>query len=366
MVRRVNITYYNIGLVFKNNKLENILKAGIHWIYGNKQIIVFSTLVEFEAPQEIDLLLENKQLKELLMVYEVEENQLLVVKHGTKIEKVLSYGKYAFWKNSLSRTFDIIDTDHYKVSTKFSRTIVEKSELNNYVQKAEVSEHEKGLLFVNEELVEVLNSGIHLFWKNGAKIEINKVEIRHQLLELAGQEILTADKANIRLNFNVIYQVIDVEKALIEHKDFIKQLYNDVQIQVRRYIGKLTLDELLETKDSIGQFVINELKINTNSLGIKLHGAGIKDIILPGDVKEIMNKVLIAQKQAHANMITRREETATTRSLLNTAKLMENNQMLFKLKEMEYVERISEKIGEITVSGNGKVIDQLTHLFSKQ
>jgi regulator of protease activity HflC (stomatin/prohibitin superfamily) len=81
-------------------------------------------------------------------------------------------------------------------------------------------------------------------------------------------------------------------------------------------------------------------------------------------MKDIMNQVLIAQKKAQANVIMRREETASTRSLLNTAKLMEENDMLYKLKEMEYVEKIAEKIGEITVSGNGNMVTQLKEIFS--
>ena len=76
-----------------------------------------------------------------------------------------------------------------------------------------------------------------------------------------------------------------------------------------------------------------------------------------------MNQVLMAQKQAQANVITRREETASTRSLLNTAKLMEDNEMLFALKEMEYVEKIADKIGQITVAGNGGVVKQLKEIF---
>ncbi|HTN47423.1 MAG TPA: hypothetical protein VL098_13820 [Flavipsychrobacter sp.] len=77
-----------------------------------------------------------------------------------------------------------------------------------------------------------------------------------------------------------------------------------------------------------------------------------------------MNQVLVAEKKAQANTIMRREETGSTRSLLTTAKLMEENTMLWKLKEMGYVEKIADKIGEITVSGNGVLIEQLKQLFT--
>ena len=59
----------------------------------------------------------------------------------------------------------------------------------------------------------------------------------------------------------------------------------------------------------------------------------------------------------------RQEETASTRSLLNTAKLMEQNDMLFKLKEMEYMERIADKVGKITVGGGDRILSQLTNMF---
>jgi regulator of protease activity HflC (stomatin/prohibitin superfamily) len=85
---------------------------------------------------------------------------------------------------------------------------------------------------------------------------------------------------------------------------------------------------------------------------------------LPGEMREIMNQVLVAEKKAQANIIMRREETASTRSLLNTAKLMEENEMLFKLKEMEYVEKIAEKINNISVSGGGHLLEQMKAIFS--
>ena len=112
-----------------------------------------------------------------------------------------------------------------------------------------------------------------------------------------------------------------------------KQLYIIIQLALREYVGTRTLDGLLANKETAKSFVLDSISKKAEELGVTISDAGIRDIILPGDVKGIMNKVLIAEKMAQANIITRREETASTRSLLNTAKLMEGNEMLFKLKE---------------------------------
>ena len=97
--------------------------------------------------------------------------------------------------------------------------------------------------------------------------------------------------------------------------------------------------------------------------GLTVTSVGVKDIILPGDVRELMNRVIEAEKTAQANVIKRREETAATRSLLNTAKLMEDNPILLRLKELEALEKVSEKVGNVIV-GNGMdgVLDGLVRI----
>ena len=92
---------------------------------------------------------------------------------------------------------------------------------------------------------------------------------------------------------------------------------------------------------------------------VEFVSAGLRDIVLPGEVREIMNTVLVAEKKAQASVITRREEVASTRSLLNTAKLMEENATLFKLKELEYLERICEKVGSISLDNASGILEQL-------
>ncbi len=68
-------------------------------------------------------------------------------------------------------------------------------------------------------------------------------------------------------------------------------------------------------------------------------------------MKEILNQVVEAEKAAQANVIKRREETAATRALLNTARLMDDNPVLMRLKELEVLEKVTEKIDKMTVFG---------------
>jgi regulator of protease activity HflC (stomatin/prohibitin superfamily) len=190
--------------------------------------------------------------------------------------------------------------------------------------------------------------------------------MRQQQIEINGQEILTKDKAALRINAFAQYKVVDIEKALLQNKDYDKQLYVIFQLALREYVATIGFDELLEKKDNIAVVVLERIKSNAIVLGVEVVGFGIRDIVLPGDIRDIMNQVLVAEKKAQANIIMRREETASTRSLLNTAKLMEENAMLWKLKEMEYVEKIADKISNISVNGNGDLVGQLKQIFVPQ
>lgn len=222
------------------------------------------------------------------------------------------------------------------------------------------------MLFVDGKYAQVLQSGVYFWWKNGITVLVGKADTRMQQVEINGQEILTKDKAALRINGYAQYKVVNIEKALLQNKEYERQLYVAFQLALREYIGALGFDELLEKKDNIVPFILEAVKIAADNLGVAVNGFGIRDIILPGDVKDIMNKVLVAEKNAQANTIMRREETASTRSLLNTARLMEDNAMLWKLKEMEYVEKIAEKISNISVSGNGMLVEQLKQIFVPQ
>ncbi|MCR9064238.1 MAG: slipin family protein [Cytophagales bacterium] len=257
-----------------------------------------------------------------------------------------------------------MDTSKIEITEDIERQLLDTA-LLPWIRRYTLESYERGLLLIDGKFEKELESGTYYWWKNATKIDVAKLDIRQQQLEVSGQEILTKDKANVRISFFAHYQVVDLKKALFNNKEFEKQLYVMLQISLREYIGEMTLDELVAKKERVSDYILQDVAKEGLTLGVELKTCGIRDIILPGEIKTIMNKVLIAEKTAQANMITQRQETASTRSLLNTAKLMEENQMLWKLKEMEYVEKIAEKINTISVSGNGQILDQLKQIFMK-
>lgn len=365
MIQRITIDAYQVGLVFENRKLVNVIKEGSQWFFGNKQVMVFEKTIAFQSPFEFNILIQNEILAAMLEVIEVADNEIVLQFVNGNFKEVLTPGTYAFWKGVTNTYFHKIDVSKVEITEKIPTFLLETAKLRAFVRKFIVSSNDKALLFVNGTYVKELASGTHYFWNNTSTVEVKTADIRQQQLEISGQELLTKDKAGLRINFYVRYQVIDISKALVTNKDFEKQLYVLMQLALRSFVGSLTLDELLSKKDTIASAILDEVTTKISDLGLAVSDAGIRDVILPGDMKEIMNQVLVAEKKAQANSIMRREETAATRSLLNTAKLMEENEMLWKLKEMEYVEKIADKIGEITISGGGNIIGQLKEIFVK-
>ncbi len=364
-MKRVRINAGQVGLVFRKGDYKRVLTEGVYWLGLNESVIKYKLNIPFQAGTvALEILLKDEELASMWHVIDVLDNELVIVFKNGKYLQALTAGRYVFWKGLVDYTFTRADLSKIYITEKIDKAILTKYEVAKYVRVFEVAAYEKAVLLVDDVYVKTLVGGTYRFWRNDTSIKIAKVDLRQLQLEVSGQELLTKDKAAIRINFYAQYKVMDIEKAVLENKDYEKQLYVAMQLALRSYVGTYTLDELLENKETIAKAVFEDTKTAAKKLGVTVLNCGIRDVILTGEMKEIMNRVLVAQKQAQANVITRREETASTRSLLNTAKLMEDNEMLYKLKEMEYVEKIAEKIGEITVSGNGGMVKQLKEIFT--
>jgi regulator of protease activity HflC (stomatin/prohibitin superfamily) len=232
---------------------------------------------------------------------------------------------------------------------------------------AQVEAHEAGLLFIDGKLTERLPAGRHAFWAVGRTVKIAKVDTRPVPLEVTAQEILTKDRVAIRVTLTAFTRVIDPEKAALAAGDVANTLYRLVQFAIREAVATRTLDEILAARDTIDREVRTFVTERAANLGVEIGEIGVKDVILPGDVRELLNKVVEAERTAKANLIRRQEETAATRSLLNTARLMEDNPLLLRLKELEALEKLVEKVGRIDLhagAGAGGFDALLQNLYS--
>ncbi|WP_071333673.1 slipin family protein [Burkholderia contaminans] len=216
---------------------------------------------------------------------------------------------------------------------------------------AQVPAYHVGVLKIDGKIERLLDAGVAAFWRFNRDVAVELVDLRLQAIEVGGQEILTRDKVALRLNLSATWCYADVLHAFGQLQKPVEHLYRELQFALRSAVGTRSLDELLEDKQSIDDVVIAQVRARLGHSGVDVRSVGVKDIVLPGDMKTILAQVVEAEKSAQANVIRRREETAATRSLLNTAKVMEENPTALRLKELETLERVAERIDRISVFG---------------
>lgn len=363
-MKKIIINENQKGLLFKNGKYVKTLDAGKYYI-GKNSKVEFCAIENELMPINcsIDTLLADERINKSIVTIEVKDQEVALHYVNGKFTNALSCGEYAFWQINDKHEFKVYDISNVYVDEDVPSYVFNKISTMFY-SKIEVPEHQKARLYFNRQLQKVLDSGTYYFWKTGVKVEADFVDTRLIQLNVAGQEILTQDKVSVRINFVCNYKITDYVKIVTEIDNYAEQIHLIIQLALRDYVGKYKLDEILENKDGISNYVMQKLKEKEEGLFVKVYDGGVKDVILPGEIREIMNTVLIAEKRAQANVITRREEVASTRSLLNTAKLMEENPTLYKLKELEYAERIFEKVNNVNLNGNTDLLSQITSLIA--
>ena len=229
-----------------------------------------------------------------------------------------------------------------------------------------VNDGQVGLLFVDGTHQRMLEPGMHAFWNVGKTIQVRVVDLKRQSLDVTGQELLTRDKVTIRVNISAEYRVVDPLKAVSEVKDFADALYRALQFAFRQTLGTLTLDQILERKVTVNAEAAEKVRADMAAIGVEVAAIELKDVILPGEMRDILNQVVAAEKQAEANVIRRREETNATRSLLNTAKVMAENPVMLRLKELEALEAIAGKVERLTIhNGTAGLMNDLVQLRDK-
>lgn len=365
MIKTVDVAEHERALLFRNEQFERVLRPGRYRLASlrpDKRLRVEKfdlTAPFFEHRLGEFLVNAHPALREdVFEVVETGEAEIALVRIDGRVREIVApAARRILWRDAhrieierfdIAESFEVGDD-----ATSLIRqlALVDRAKLVETISFDEVPDGEVGLLFVNGRLDRVLEPGPHAFWKFNRTLRVFRMPTRLQTVEVAGQEILSKDKVSLRLNLTASYRVRDPVEAYRATTDYGDFLYKELQLGLREAVGGRTLDEVLAEKEALNSAIESRVRDRVAGYGLDLVSIGVKDIILPGEMKAILNQVVEAEKAAQANLIRRREETAATRSLANTARMLEQSPVLVRLKELEALEKVTERVGSLTVLG---------------
>lgn len=302
-----------------------------------------------------------------LTQYRTGSNEIAVIECDGRIHSVLSPdSKLTVWTDAGPWKADVIALE---INPVIAPTLLQRlikagvASLLSNVRIVEVDKGQIGLLSVDGQMAGELTPGVYGYWMVGQKVVVKIVDLTRQPLDVTGQELLTKDRVTLRINVSAEYRVVDPVKAVTEVKDFADALYRALQYAFRKTLGAMTLDQILDKQVTVDAEAATKVRSDMAAIGLEVSEIILKDVILPGEMRELLNQVVSAQKAAEANVIKRREETNATRSLLNTAKVMADNPVMLRLKELEALESIAGKVDKLTVTnGTAGLMNDLVKL----
>ncbi|EFD8824068.1 slipin family protein [Escherichia coli] len=368
MIKKISVRKDQLALLSRNGDYYKVLHAGEHilpWL--NTPEVLLITLDGSEVPDVLADYLRRFQpdwVERYCVVADLSETEAgALYMDGILLEMLPPSTRRLYWRVEDDLALVRMNTQQVQVQTDVMNAVLQPRRKGavkgrDAILTVQVPAWHVGVLKIDGETQALLPPGLTAYWKINHLVEAEVVDTRLQVLEVSGQEILTKDKVNLRINLAANCRYSDVLLAFSQLTKPIDHLYRELQFALREAVGTRTLDELLEDKQVIDDVVSEQVKLRMKPFGMEIASLGVKDIVLPGDMKNILAQLVEAEKSAQANVIRRREETAATRSLLNTAKVMENNPVALRLKELETLERVAERIDNISVFGG---LDQVLH-----
>ena len=368
MTKKITIRKGQLGLLAKNGDYYQVLEAGEHRLpWFNTPEVLVVNLDGSEVPEALANYLRRFQpdwVTRYALAVDLNDSEAGALYMNEVLQEILPPStRRLYWRADDALKVVRMDTRQVQVPAEVMNAVLQPRRSGavkgrEAMLTVQVPAWHAGVLKIDGETQALLPPGLTAYWKVNHLVHAEVVDTRLQVLEVGGQEILTKDKVNLRLNLAANWRYSDVLQAFAQLTKPLDHLYRELQFALREAVGTRTLDELLEDKQVIDDVVSAQVKDRMAPYGIDVASLGVKDIVLPGDMKTILSRLVEAEKSAQANVIRRREETAATRSLLNTAKVMENNPVALRLKELETLERVAERIDKISVFGG---LDQVLH-----
>jgi regulator of protease activity HflC (stomatin/prohibitin superfamily) len=366
LVKRVTIRSYEVGLYFRDGEFNRLLSAGRHWLFdplGKVQVDVVSQRTPWLTHDKLDVIVKSGALAGRADVVDLKDYERALVWVEGRFSRILPPGLYAYWTGVKDVRVEVVDARQVRFQHSDFKPIVRSQHAMQLLDICTVERNHVGVSFQDGDYVETLPPGEYAFWRNVGASKVVEVDLREQTLDVAGQEIMTADKVTLRMNAVVTYRIVDARQAVTVSDGATQSLYREAQLALRAVVGMRDLDTFLTEKDAVTHAFEDAIRRRAGELGLTIVSVGVRDIILPGEMKDLMNKVTEAKKAAEANLIVRREETAAMRSQANTAKVLADNPTLMRLRELEVLEKIATSGKLSIVLGEKGLADRVVNLL---
>jgi len=342
MFQHIHLQLHERAVIIRDGKVVRALGPGSHALWRRHDVTRWDTnALTFTAPAAVLAALPAAWYETV----QLDAHQRAVVYRDGSPAKFLRPGVHRIWKidpGVTIRAFSV--TDPVPELTDELRAVIPTAELVEVL----VRQFERGLQYVQGRFQGILEPGRYVFWNHpGARTSVQVLDTRVQQLKIEGQELMTRDKVTLRLTLTAEYAPSDAPTTVHAVADVKDALYLAVQLAAREFVAGVTLDELLEGRDAFTRYLEAQVVPRAEAFGVRVHRVGVKDVILPGEMKTLLNKVIEAEKAAAANVILRREDAAATRNMANTAKVIAENPVLMRLKELETMKDIADKIDEL-------------------
>ena len=312
---------------------------------------------------KLDMIVKSGALAGRAQVVDLKDHERALIWIDGRFSCILPPGLSAYWTGQREVKVQVVDARAVRFEHGDLKVITRSPHAERLLDVCAVQRNHVGVLFTDGRHVETLDPGLYAFWRGAGDAKVVEVDMREAMIDVGGQEIMTADKVTLRLNAVVGYRVVDAKKAVTAADDARQALYREAQLALRAVVGARDLDAFLADKDTIAREVDEQLRGRAGELGLEVASVGVRDVILPGDMKDLMNRVTEAKKAAEANLIARREETAAMRSQANTAKLLADNPTLMRLRELEVLQSIATDGKLNVVLGEKGLADRVVNLL---
>ncbi|MEM8850834.1 MAG: slipin family protein [Pseudomonadota bacterium] len=369
--RREIVTEGQLGLLFRKGQLTDVLTAGEHRLNREGDVL---ERVDLNTPlvQPAHIRLLRKILPALAETHLTEirageAEMVVVLREDRPVMTIAPLGTRVLWteagpwgeeRHGLTSGVLLPDGLGDRLAARRSVTATALG-----LTQLDVPDGHRGFLMDGRTQVAELAPGRHWARPRDGRLTLRNVDLRRRVHDVTGQEVLTKDRVTLRVNLTAEYRVTDAATAVAAAHDWEAVLHRALQLALRRVVGTRTLDQLLADKVVFDAETAVGVRTDMAALGVEVGEIALRDVILPGEMRDILTAVVAAEKEAEAATVHRRQEAEVTRALLNQAKVMADNPVMLRLKELEALERVADRVGTLTVhNGTSGLLGDLVKL----